>query len=162
MSLQNAVLEGALVVVVLGWIVYRQSQWRLVDSARMWRGPIVLAVIGLVQMRTAFSGGSIGAVAVALLVLSAVLSLAVGVAMGWLSQIRRTDGQLWARTGLIGSALWFVLLAVRIGVDVWAHLLGATIVTAIGVILIMLALNRTGRTLMLMRRAEQFRPVGAH
>ncbi|RDI68593.1 hypothetical protein [Nocardia pseudobrasiliensis] len=161
MSMQNAVIEGALVVAVLGWIIYRQSQWRPLDAARMWRAPVVIAVIGLVQMKTAVTG-SIGVVAVALLVLSAVLSLAVGVAMGWLSQIRETDGRLWARTGLLGSALWFVLLAVRIGVDVWAHMLGATIVTAVGVILIMLALNRAGRTLVLTWRAEQLRPIGAH
>lgn len=162
MSLQNAVLEGVIVVLVLGWIIYRQTRWQMLDTTRMWRGPIILAVIGVLTARSAVAGASIGGLAVVLLVLEAVLSAGVGVGMGMLSQVRRVDGNLQARTGLAGSLLWFVMLAVRLGVDVWASASGAKIVASGGVILLMLALNRAGRTLVLLRRTGQPDRVGAH
>ncbi|MQY19906.1 hypothetical protein [Nocardia macrotermitis] len=162
MNLQNAVLEGLLVVLVLGWIVYRQTRWQVVDLARVWRGPIILAVIGVVELRPAVTGAVVGGLAVGLLVLEAVLSVGVGVAMGTLSQIRRADGKLEARTGVAGSLLWFVMVAVRLGVDVWASASGAKIVASVGVILLMLALNRAGRTLILLQRTREPHQVGAH
>jgi hypothetical protein len=54
------------------------------------------------------------------------------------------------------------MLALRLGVDVWASADGAKIVASTGVILLMLALNRAGRTAVLLRRAEQSRPLEAH
>ncbi|MBF6060889.1 hypothetical protein IU500_08865 [Nocardia terpenica] len=161
-GMQNTVFEGAVIVLILGWIMYRQMRWQVLDQRRMWRMPIILAVIGVFQLKSAVSGVQISTVAVSLLVLSAVLSVAVGAAMGQLSQLRAADGQILARTGWVGSLLWLVLVAVRIGVDVWAHSVGATIVTAVGVILLMLALNRVGRGAVLLRRSEQFRLVAAH
>ncbi|WP_067893180.1 hypothetical protein [Nocardia vaccinii] len=155
MSLQNAVLEGVVVVLVLGWIVYRQTRWQVMDLTRVWRGPIILAVIGVLVSRSAVAGASIGTRAVALLALEAVLSVGVGIGMGMLSQVRRVDGQLQARTGLVGSLLWFVMLAARLGVDVWASAGGAKIVASAGIILLMLALNRAGRTVMLLRRSRE-------
>jgi hypothetical protein len=166
MSTQNAI-DIVLVVAVLGWIIYRQSRWQVLDRARVWRGPIIVAIIGLVQVKAAVPGAHLTEAAVGLLAFSAVLSLAVGAIMGSVSQLKHEDGVLWARTGTLGSMLWMVLIVVRIGVDVWAHSVGATIVSSIGVILLMLALNRVGRSAMLLRRAEKLphyrgRPIGAH
>ncbi len=159
--MQHAVLEGIVVVLVLGLVVYRQTRWQVLDIGRIWRGPIILAVIGVVEARTALSGATFGTTAVALLALEAVLSVAVGVGMGMLSQFRWAEGTLQARTGLVGSLLWFVMLALRLGVDVWASAGGAKIVASAGFILLMLALNRAGRSLVLLRRAERMRPVAA-
>jgi hypothetical protein len=161
MNMQQAVLEGIVVVLVLGWIVYRQTRWQVLDPRRAWRGPIILAVIGVVEVRTSLTGAAPGAAAVALLVLEAVSSVAVGVGMGLLSQFRWAEAGLEARTGLIGSLLWFVMLALRLGVDVWASADGAKIVVSGGMIVLMLALNRAGRTLVLLRRAQRVRPVTA-
>ncbi|MEV6769101.1 hypothetical protein AB0N05_10800 [Nocardia sp. NPDC051030] len=162
MDLQNAVVEGVIAVLVIGWIMYRQTRWQVLDGTRMWRGPIILGVVGVVQAKSAFAGQGIGTVAIALLVLSAVLSVGVGAAMGRLSQLRWADGHWEARTGWIGSLLWLVLLAVRIGVDVLAHLAGAEVVASLGVILLIVAVNRAARTLVLARRAEQAQLIAAH
>ncbi|WP_327145721.1 hypothetical protein [Nocardia sp. NBC_01327] len=161
MNLQNAVVEGVIVVLVVGWIVYRQTQWQVLDPMRIWRGPIVLGVVGVLQMKTVLAGDTLGGTAVALLVLSAVLSLGVGLAMGAVSQVRWIDGQWQARTGWLGSALWLVLLAVRIGVEVCARSVGAGVVASVGAILLMLALNRAGRGVVLARRAGLSRMVAA-
>ncbi|MGV9677677.1 hypothetical protein ACWDSJ_20575 [Nocardia sp. NPDC003482] len=158
----SMIIEGVAIVAVLVWIAVRQTRWRELAAGRMWRTPLVIGGVGLVELNGEIAHETIDAVTVALLAVSAALSLAVGVAMGMLSRIREFDGRVWARTGRAGSALWFALLAVRVGVDVWAHAIGARLVTSVAVILVMLALNRVGRTLVLLRRAERFRPVAAH
>lgn len=149
-------------VAVLGWIVYRQTRWQVLDPARIWRMPVILAVIGLVSLRSAPADArSLDGVAVALLVGTGLLSLGVGALMGQLSQLRVAEGRWEARTGWAGSLLWLVLIVVRVGVDAGASALGAKIVTSTGVILLMVALNRVGRTLVLVRRADVRRSVGA-
>ncbi|MEU6583840.1 hypothetical protein [Nocardia sp. NPDC046763] len=159
MNLQNAVVDGAVAVLVIGWIMYRQTQWQVLDANRLWRGPIILGLVGFLLMRSVVTGGGLGVMSVALLALSAVLGVGIGVLMGVLSQVRRTAAGLEARTGWAGSLL---LLVARIGVDVVAHLAGAVAVTSVGAILLVVALNRAGRALVLARRAEQVHPVAAH
>ncbi|MEC3953370.1 hypothetical protein VMT65_10040 [Nocardia sp. CDC153] len=162
MNLQNAAVEGLVAVLVIGWIMYRQTRWQVLDPTRLWRGPIILGVVGFLQMKSVLAGGTPSVTAVALLALSAALGLGFGLVMGLLSQVRTGAEGLEARTGWIGSALWIVLLAVRIGVDVVARMAGAEAVTSIGAILLVVALNRVGRALVLARRAEQARMVAAH
>ncbi|WP_067564870.1 hypothetical protein [Nocardia acidivorans] len=161
MNSQNTVVEVVLVLLVVGWFVYRQTRWQDLDPNRIWRGPIILGVIGFVRLRSAIPAAGIGAVAVVLLVISAALSIAVGLAMGALSQVRRAESGWQARTGLLGSLLWLVLLAVRIGVDIGAKHAGAEVVASVGAILLMPALNRAGRGVVLAGRAGQPRLVAA-
>ncbi|WP_019929259.1 hypothetical protein [Nocardia sp. BMG111209] len=152
--------EIVLVVAVLGWIVYRQTRWQVLDPARIWRMPLILAVIGLVSLRsTPVDGDTFGTVAVTLLLATGLLSIGVGALMGSMSQLRVVEGRWQARTGWAGSLWWLVLIAVRVGVDVGANALGAKILTSTGVILLMVALNRVGRTLVLIRRADLRTPV---
>ncbi|MFJ9364745.1 hypothetical protein ACIRRA_10055 [Nocardia sp. NPDC101769] len=162
MNLQNAVVDGAVAVLVIGWIMYRQTQWQVLDANRLWRGPIILGLVGFLLMKSVVTGGGLGVMSVALLAFSAALGVGIGVLMGVLSQVRRTAAGLEARTGWAGSLLWLVLLVARIGVDVVAHLAGAVAVTSVGAILLVVALNRAGRALVLARRAEQAHPVAAH
>ncbi|MVU77949.1 hypothetical protein GPX89_11915 [Nocardia sp. ET3-3] len=162
MNLQNAVVEGLVAVLVIGWIMFRQTQWQALDLTRLWRGPIILGVVGGLQMKSVLAGGGIGVLAVALLALSGVLAVGVGLVMGLLSQVRSTAQGLEARTGWAGTLLWFVLLAVRIGVDVVARASGAAVVTSVGAILVVVALNRAGRALVLARRAERALVGAAH
>ncbi|MGW4249241.1 hypothetical protein [Nocardia sp. NPDC004722] len=162
MNLQNAVVEGLVAVLVIGWIMYRQTRWQVLDQSKLWRGPIVLGVVGVLQMKSVLANGAPSVLAVTLLALSAVLALAVGLVMGQLSQVRSGAAGLEARTGWTGSLLWLVLLAVRIGVDVVARANGAAVVTSVGAILLVVAVNRAGRAVVLARRAEQAHLLAAH
>lgn len=161
MNMQNAVVEGLVIVVVVGWIMYRQTRWSLLDPQRLWRGPIILAVVGGLQLKS-MADIQINGVAIAMLAITAVVSVGVGLAMGSLSELRWARDGIEARTGWLGSVLWLVLLVVRIGMDVVAHIEGAAVVTSVGVILLVVALNRVGRGLVLARRAEQMHLVAAH
>ncbi|MFF0612766.1 hypothetical protein ACFYUD_29290 [Nocardia tengchongensis] len=162
MDMQNALVEGLVAVLVVGWIMYRQTRWQALDPNRLWRGPIVLGLVGFLQMKSVAAGGGLGVTAVALLALSAVLGTGIGLVMGLLSQVRAGERGLEARTGWAGTLLWIVLLAVRIGVDLVARASGAQVVTSIGAILLVVAVNRAGRALVLTRRAERAGLVAAH
>lgn len=70
---------------------------------------------------------------------------------------RLTDGTetvLETRTGWLGLVLWIVLIAVRIGLDVVASHMGAALVTATGVILLMIAANRVARVFVFAARVQ--------
>ncbi|RMI33236.1 hypothetical protein [Nocardia stercoris] len=158
--MQNSQLQAALVVVlVLGWVVYRQTRWQVLDQARIWRGPVLFAVLGVVAARDSLH--DVGPVDLVAFAVQATLSLVVGALMGRLSQLRPVAGGLEARTGLAGSALWLLLIVVRVALDSGARAMGATAVTSVGVILLLLAVNRAGRIGVLVRRAE-FRSGAAH
>ncbi|MDQ1128936.1 hypothetical protein [Microbacterium sp. SORGH_AS_0888] len=156
-----------LVVLLVGWLGYRQTTWRPVVPSRMWRTPLVLAVIGVVVL--AHGGVAIGALDVAVLVIQLVLSLGVGAWMGSLAHFRPLDPPVVgrrgeravfeSRTGWWGLALWVVLLLVRIGLDVGATALGAKAIGGAGVILLVLAANRGARNAVLAARLGNL-PVG--
>ncbi|WP_191093754.1 DUF1453 family protein [Nocardia colli] len=151
----NNLLTAVLAIAILGWIIYRQNQWRPFDPARMWRGPLVLGIVGVLLFTSADNAPALHTVDIALLVFEGVLGLAVGALMGVLSKFARTDGQLMVRTGAFASALWVVLIAVRIGIDVVAVNIGAQAAVSAGAIIVLLAVNRLGRMLVISARAER-------
>jgi hypothetical protein len=161
---------------VLAWIGYKQLTWRPV-GAGMWTMPIVLAAVGLFTLArggvTTVSGSD-----VALLGVEFVLSGVVGVVMGLLARFRPISEQglakakntadrrggalptLETRTGILGFALWIVLIAARIAIDVWAAGAGS-ILASTGVILVMIAANRAARVLVITQRVARHAPVAA-
>lgn len=71
---------------------------------------------------------------------------------------RAADGSesvMESRTGWLGLGLWIVLILLRVGIDIAATQLGAVLVTATGVILIMVAANRAMRALVLVQRVDR-------
>lgn len=161
MSVQ-LVINIVLVVALVGWFGFRQLQWRGFDPERTWRTPLILGVIGLVQLVPIAS--TLAAADLAALGVELVVSVAVGAAMGRISRIRPAVDQggsrpapFEVRTGWWGLALWLVVIAVRVGIDAAAVALGAHAVTATGVILLVFAANRLGRMLVLRVRTAQAR-----
>jgi hypothetical protein len=173
------VLDAVLGVAVIAWICYRQMTWRVVDPARMWRGPLIFAIIGAGMIVTGSKTITLGATDIALLALELVISLGVGATMGAIAHFRllsreraaayeakrrpaRDGGALPAleyesRTSWVGVVLWIVLIAVRVGIEVFARHLGAEATASTGVILLVLAANRAARTGVLAWRLEQHR-----
>ncbi|TAM69519.1 MAG: hypothetical protein EPN48_09185 [Microbacteriaceae bacterium] len=73
---------------LVGWIVYRQLTWRIVSISRMWRLPLVLAVVGFAMLARANGGHVISAVDVAVLVIELAISIGIGLMMGRIAVIR--------------------------------------------------------------------------
>jgi hypothetical protein len=178
MNLQY-LLDAVLGVAVIAWICYRQMTWRVVDPARMWRGPLIFAIIGAGIIVTGSKTLALSATDIALLALELVISLGVGATMGAIAHFRllsperaaayeanrrpgRNGGALApveyeSRTSWVGLVLWIVLIAVRVGIEVFAQHLGAAATASTGVILLVLAANRAARVGVLAWRLEQHR-----
>jgi hypothetical protein len=73
----------------------------------------------------------------------------------------RATATLETRTGWVGMILWFVLIAVRVGMDVLASNMGDKLATSTGIILILLAANRIARVGVLAYRLERRPQVAA-
>lgn len=151
-------VDSALALVVLAFLASRQLGWRRFDPAKAFRLPALLVVGGLVVLAEA--GGVLTVADLALLLLELLVSLGVGLGMGSLLQFRTgPGGGMQTRTGWLGAALWAAVLGTRLGIDVFAHQLGAPLLTSPGVILLMIGLTRT--VLALVARSRAPRPAPA-
>jgi hypothetical protein len=161
-------------VILLGWIAYRQTTWRPVSIGQMWRMPLVLGIVGVVMVVQ--SRAVVNGVDLAFLVIELIVSVGVGAWMGSLAHFRRLAeprpvlsrsgvqtgvAEFETRTGWLGLALWLLMIALRVGLDVLAGHLGAHVVTSTGVILLMLAANRAARIALIGARVGRLAPVAA-
>ncbi|KQO63659.1 hypothetical protein [Curtobacterium sp. Leaf261] len=151
---------------LVGFLMYRQATWQFLDAARIWRMPVILGAIGVITIAKS-SGGPITSMDVAFLGAEVVLSVAVGLLMGNIAHFRvaaRPDDKgrsLQTRTGGLGAVLWIVLIAVRVGMDVVGAGLGVHLLSSTGMILVMIAVNRAARALVLDRRIPAHVRAGA-
>jgi len=176
----QTLLDLVLGVALLCWIGYRQLTWTAVAPERMWRMPALLAIIGVVlllQNATGGTGGTISAGDLGVLAIETVIAIGLGAVMGLMAHFRpigdRTRAAFHARdrgrsttvptiesrTGWVGMALWVVLIAVRVGGEVYAHMSHSVLLTSTGVILLTVALNRAARIVVITERAKRFVPV---
>lgn len=147
------ILIGIALVVFLG---YRQATWQYLDPTRIWRTPLIMAVVGVVVL--AQTKATVTTTDVVFLGIEALITVGVGLTMGSITRFRTvgtpdSKGRtIQSRTGWIGAVLWVVLIGVRIGLDVLGGHLGAHLLTSTGTILLVLALNRAARALVIDQR----------
>ncbi|WFR67362.1 hypothetical protein P9139_01850 [Curtobacterium flaccumfaciens] len=147
------ILIGVALVVFLG---YRQATWQYLDPTRIWRTPVIMAIVGVVVL--AQTTTTITTTDVVFLGIEALITIGVGLTMGSITRFRTvatpdSKGRtIQSRTGLLGAALWIVLIAVRVGLDVLGGHLGAHLLTSTGMILLVLALNRAARAVVIDQR----------
>jgi hypothetical protein len=135
------ILDVVMALVLVTLLAWRQLRWRRFDPDRALRLPIVLGGAGLVVLWR--GGGTVTTLDLAFLLLELVVSIGVGLAMGSLLRFRPgPEGELEVRAGWIGAALWLVLLAARIGLDIVASAEGAPLLASVGVVLVMIGVTR--------------------
>ena len=119
-----------LVIALIAFVTYRQSRWQIFDLTRLFRSPILFLVIGVVTTASTLSGrggvGHVGALDVVIIGVELVLGLAAGLLMGRTTESRTVDGVTSFRLRPVGLGIWIGFIAVRIGLGVVAHLLGAS------------------------------------
>ena len=168
----NTLLDIVLGIALLCWIGYRQLSWTVVAPERMWRMPVILAIIGVATLAKDGTG-TISPSDLGVLAIETVISIGLGAVMGLMARFRpisehalaafhaRSRGRtiavpsLETRTGWLGMALWLCLIATRIGGEFYAHLTGSVLLTSVGVILLTVALNRAVRILVITQRAQR-------
>lgn len=155
MNLQTVanVVIGLVIVAILA---YRQLTWRYIDPARIWRLPAILGLIGIVEL--AGSHQPLSAADIGFFALESLVTILIGLGMGWMTTYRiapqpdQRGRSMQARTGGWGAALWPVLIAARIGLDALAGMSGAHLAASSGSILLILAINRAARAVVMDQR----------
>jgi hypothetical protein len=172
----STVTDILVAIAVLGWIIYRQFTWQLATPSRLWRMPAIIAIAGVVMLAQTKSLTNIKPVDLLILAGELVLTIGLGVIMGSLAKFRTraqraTDVKQRSgvavdfdpsitvtetRTGALGAALWIVLIAVRVGIELLtAHYFPSALLSATGTILLVVAANRAARALVITLRMER-------
>lgn len=94
-----------------------------------------------------------GAMDVALLAVSAVIAIALGLGLGAMTRSERRDGHLWAQLPERALWLWGGLIVSRLVITGVAHVTGAHVAAGSTAILLMLGLNRAAQALAIVPRA---------
>ncbi|AMM19720.1 hypothetical protein AX769_05630 [Frondihabitans sp. PAMC 28766] len=155
--IENVVIGLALVA----YLVYRQLRWTGIDRGSIWRLPIVLGIIGVINLSSMSKGTVVGAPDIAFIGIELVIAVVIGLMMGKLTTFRtaaRPDSKgrvIEARSGRAGAALWVVLILVRVGLDVLGGVMGAHLLTATGVILLTVAVSRAASALVIDSKLPQ-------
>ncbi len=158
----SGILNAALVLALVAWVLYRQTIARPVSARSLWLLPGVLVVIGLAAISNV-DHGNLSTTAITYLVLDLVSSVALGALRGCFVKIFERDGLMWRQGGAITIALWIVAIGVRVVIAILASTAGvgnvsdAALEVAFGVSLLaqngVVALRGT-------RRGFQFAPDG--
>lgn len=175
MTVSN-IADILIALVVVGWVITRQFTWRLANPSRLWRMPIIVAVVGIIMLAQTKSLTAVTPVAVAILIGELAIAWGVGSLMGSLAQFRtrpqraddldKSEARAGAfdpsitvvesRTGGFGAALWVVLLLVRIGIDILVtQYYPSALLTSTGTILLVVAVNRAARAVVVTTRMQR-------
>jgi hypothetical protein len=171
MTLQT-VGNALLILVLIGWIGFRQMTWRPVAIGRMWRTPAIFGLVGIILLVQTVKPTALTPLDLAVLVGELVISLGIGAWMGAIAHFRRLAEPIVldrdrgvatyeSRTGAWGLVLWIAVIAVRVGIDVLAGMAGSHLAASTGVIVLMLAANRAARTLVFAGRLDRHAAVTA-
>jgi hypothetical protein len=115
----SAILNGALVLALVGWVLYRQTIARPVTARSLVILPGILVVIGLAAISN-IGGGKLSTTAVTYLALDVVSSVALGALRGCFVRVFERDGVMWRQGGAVTIALWIVAIGVRIVIGILA------------------------------------------
>lgn len=105
-------------LVVLAWVLWRQTQRRLVREDRKPTVLLVLLVLGVLALGAYFKSAPATGFAIALLAGSLVLAAGFGVVRGYTVRLWRQDEQLWRQGTWLTIVLWLVAIGSHIGLDV--------------------------------------------
>jgi hypothetical protein len=163
-----------LVLAALVWVSIRQTTWSPVSPDRMFRGPLILGLIGALMVVSGGQAAAFDATDIALLVLELVVGAAIGAVIGLVAHLRplteegrrawqarsarRPDAvepRVEARNGWLGLTIWLALIAARIGFTVWETSIGGHLAQAGGLLLLLLAVNRAVRSAVILWRAPR-------
>lgn len=150
----NTLLNVALAIAVVGYVIYQQLTWRPVEMAKIWSGPAVLALIGVLQMRE-LASRPISVTEVVFLLAGLLLSAVFGLILAAMAQLRWEGDTLHKRMGIGGAGVWITYGVLRLGVGTAGHFLGATLTASGGSIMLGLAVNMAATALVLSARSGQ-------
>ena len=142
-------LEILAVIGIIGFVIYQQVAGQLIQGRRLIVLPVVVTVIGFLNLR----GHHLDSADVAWLAVGAAGSLLIGLAFGLMTRLESRDGVLWGKLPLRGLWLWAGLFAWRALIMVLAARTGAHFAASTTPLLFTLGLNRCGQAAVISARA---------
>jgi hypothetical protein len=150
----SSILQGVLILALFCWILAKRFNWRPVrGDSRQWRLPVILIAIGVWATLGSQHKDSSGAVIAmtskddTYLVVGALVSLGLGMARGATLEIANHAGQMMKRYRPLTAVLWFVLIAVRLGIDLYGGHMGVSSAVIGTSIMLMFGLSLLGESL---------------
>lgn len=149
-------LNAAVVVAIVIAVVVRRLSWSELENSDtdVWRGPLVMVGVGVYQMYDKLQHGQLGTIDVVLLVSGVGLALVAGLATGRVSQVQRRQGKVFYRLGAPGLGIMAGYLVLRLGLAGLGHLLGATVTSGGGSILLTMGATLLVQSLVLQAKAH--------
>jgi hypothetical protein len=124
-------IEILLIVAVFGYVMVRRLAGEPLQARRLALLPAGLTIWGIYQLGkyhvTLFD--------VALLVVEVVVALGLGLLRGMTIKVYEQAGHLWYRYRPATIAMWFASAAIRLGIGLGAHLLGASLAPTASLVL---------------------------
>ena len=121
----TVVLVG-LVLVAVGYVLVSRIAGRPVNTRRLLVLPGVLTAMGALQLAGAVSSGA-RPQDLGLLAVGVAAAAGLGAARGATVAVVVRDGRPWLRYRVLTLGLWAATIAVRVGLTVLAHAVGATV-----------------------------------
>jgi hypothetical protein len=143
-------LEITAVIAVIGFVIYQQVAGQKVQGKRLIVLPIVLTVIGFMDLHGAKGLHHADYVWLAV---GAAGSLAIGLTFGVATKVSARDGVLFAKMPLRGLWLWVAMIGWRALVMVLAAHTGAHVAASTTPLLFTLGLNRVGQAAVIAAKA---------
>lgn len=143
-----------LVAAVLVLVVVRQTMPRPVTMRRLLVLPGVLTVWGLASVGKVFAHGVTGA-DVLLLVLDVVAAVGLGLLRGGTMQVWESHGVAYSRGRWTTLVAWLVSIAVRLGLVVLAHAMGAEVAANESLLPALLGVTLLMQNLLLAARVQR-------
>lgn len=157
-------LNAAVVIVIVIAVVARRLSWSELQNSDtdVWRGPLVMVGIGIYQLHDKLGKTSLGVTDIVLLVAGVGLALIAGLAAGRVAQVQFRGGKIFYRLGAPGLGIMVGYLVLRLGLAGLGHLLGATITSGGGSILLTVGANLLVQSLVVQSKAHRDAEEYAH
>ena len=146
-----SILEVLAAIAVVAMVIGRQLRGEPLRGKRLIVLPAVLAVIGFMDLRN--GGRHVTSTDVACLVVSGLISAAIGVGQGSVTRLESRDGYLWGQLPVHGLWLWAGLILSRLAMTGVAYGLHAHVAASTSTILLMLGVNRLAQAGVISSRA---------
>lgn len=148
-----------IVVLMLGFITYRQTRWQPVRLSKLLRMPVIFAVAAFATIPTSVqslpTGWRLGVRDVALIGVELALGVVVGILMGRWTEIATHGGSVVSRVAGRGIAVWIGFIAVRVSLGIFGSTLGAPLGRMMSIAFFMVVTVKVAQAIVIRSRVAQ-------
>jgi hypothetical protein len=147
----SEVIRVLAVIAIIGYVIGRQLLGEPLRGKRVVVLPVILAVVGAVDLDQ--HGHHVEPADVACLVASGLIAVTIGLLQGRMIRLESRNGALWGQMPVRGLWLWALLVGSRLIMTVIALAVDAKVAGSSAPILMLLGINRIGQAAIVMRHA---------